>query len=229
MELSKKNFLSTRLTKSPLVVGLFLFAGLISSGLSLQKQIHGIPREFVAPPRGLEHFHFGFRYAMADLFWIRALQDFDFCEEKLDSQICRGRGWLYQTLDVVTTLDSQFRTAYSAGGLALSVLVSDIEGASKIFDRAVVAFPDDWILLYKAAYHALYEEKDTLKAAGLMERAARRGAPDWVFSLAGRLYSDSGRRELGLRLLDEMKNSGVDQRVQERLRQKLDSASDSSP
>ena len=228
-ELSNFYLNNLKFLKSPLFVGLFLFGGFFFSGVSLQKQIQAAPRELAPPPKGLEHFHFGFRSAMADLFWVRALQDFDYCEEKKSTQLCKGNGWLFQTLDVITTLDSQFRMAYSAGGMALSILISDIEGASKLFDRAVQEFPDDWVLLYKAAYHALYEEKNTEKAADLMLRAARRGAPAWVYSLAGRLYSDAGKSEVAERLLSEMQNSGIDERVQERLRQKLQSAGNPHP
>ena len=181
----------------------------------------GRSRELVAPPRALEHFHFGFRYAMADLFWIRTIQDFDFCERAISKNRCEGQSWLFQTLDLVTQLDPRFLMAYSAGGMALSIIISDVEGASRLLDKGVRAFPNDWVLTYKAAYHALYEEKDQLKAAGLMTRAAQHGAPDWVFALAGRLYTEAGHRELAERVLAEMQTLDLDQRIQERLRQKL--------
>jgi hypothetical protein len=210
--------------KNPVLTGFFLLvlvAGFIYSGHRLHLSQAQLGRELVAPPRGLEHFHFGFRYAMADTFWVRAIQDFDFCEQSLGQHLCKGKGWLFQTLDVVTTLDPQFRMAYSAGGMALSVIISDIEGASLLFDRAVEHFPQDELLLLKAAYHALYEEKNPGKAAGLMERAAKNGAPEWTYTLAGRLYTEAGQRELAERVLAEMKDVGVDPAFQERLRQKL--------
>lgn len=204
-------------------LGLVLIAGFAFSGARAQQEQRRAPRELVTPPLALEHFHFGFRLPMADLLWLRTLQDFDYCEQPLAKNLCRGQGWLFQTLDLTTQLDPQFRMAYSAGGMALSIIVSDIPGASRLFDKGVAAFPKDWVIAYKAAYHALYEEKDTLKAANLMKKAAEYGAPDWVYVLSGRLYTEAGQRELAERVLGEMKALGLDEKVQERLRQKIES------
>lgn len=210
--------------KSPAQAGLFVFllAGFVFTGEKTRETFENAGRDLVAPPPGLERFTFGFRHAMADTFWVRSIQDFDYCEQEIRKQLCRGRGWLYQTLDMVTTLDGRFRMAYSAGGMALSVIISDIQGASLLFDKAVQNFPEDWIILYKAAYHALYEEKDAAKAARLMQAAAEHGAPDWVYVLAGRLYTEAGRRELAVRVLEQMKSLGLQDSMQERLRQKIE-------
>ena len=179
------------------------------------------PNVFVAPPHGLEHFHFGFHYALADLFWMRSLQDFDFCESTGQQSKCRQSGWLFQMLDVITDLDPKFRVAYSAGGLALTVIISDVTGASRIFDKGVQAFPKNWPLLYRAAYHALYEERNFVKAADLMKQAGQNGGPDWVFELAGRLYTQSGQRELAERMLSEMDSSNLDEEMKEKMRQRF--------
>jgi len=227
------NSMVPEIQKKPLIQGLFLFCILVglffwTGQQTQQAQQHQI-RELVAPPRGLEHLSFGFRASMADGFWVRAIQDFDYCEQPIAKQLCQGRGWLYQTLDVTTDLDPDFRMAYSAGAMALSVIVSDLDGASLLFDKAVAHFPHDWIILYKAAYHALYEEKNQAKAAVLMEQAARNGAPSWVFQLAGRLYTRSGQREMAERLLNELRAQGVDETIQAQLRQRLQEKIEKTP
>lgn len=178
-------------------------------------------RELVAPPASLVHFTFGYREAMADLLWIRSIQDFDYCEKKSAENLCQGNSWLFQTLDLITELSPLFRMAYSAGGMALTIIISDIEGASRLFDKAVLRFPTDWIILYKAAYHAIYEEKNNEKAARLMELAARHGAPDWVYALSTKLYTESGKRELAERLLHEMEQTELDPAILEAMRKKL--------
>lgn len=178
-------------------------------------------RELVAPPSSLVHFTFGYREPMADLFWIRAIQDFDYCEKPLAEHLCQGNGWLAKTLDLVTELSPSFKIAYSAGGLALTIVISDYEGASKLFDKGVQRFPNNYDILYKAAYHALFEEKNTEKAASLMERAAKNGAPDWVYLLSTRLYTEAGKREMGQKLLTEVEGSSLDPVLIEAMRKKL--------
>lgn len=179
------------------------------------------PRELLAPPVDIQYFTFGHKEILADLFWIRSIQDFNYCEKKIAEQICKGNSWLYQMLNVITDLSPYFRMAYSAGAMALTVIISDISGASKFFDKAVAHYPDDWVILYKAAYHAIYEEKDNAKAADLMQRAAQNGSPDWVFALAGRLYSEAGRLEMAERLAQELEKAGGDPQVVKAIRERV--------
>ncbi len=178
-------------------------------------------RELVAPPLSIQYFTFGYREALADLLWIRSIQDFNYCEQVIKVNQCKGNGWLAQTLDLITDLSPNFRIAYSAGGMALTVVVSDVVGASKLFEKAILRLPTDWIIVYKAAYHALYEEKDKAKAGRLMEQAARNGAPDWVYMLSTRLYTESGQREMAERLLHEMEQTELDPNIVEGMRKKL--------
>ena len=207
------------------MIRLLLVSVLILGGLGLTRPFlfgaEETRRELVAPPASLVHFTFGYREAIADLFWIRSIQDFDYCEKKVSENICQGNSWLYQTLDLITELSPFFRMAYSAGGMALTIVISDIPGASKLFDKAVRNFPNDWSINYKAAYHAIYEEKDNAKAARLMESAARNGAPDWVYSLSAKLYTEAGKREMAERLLAEMEHTELDPAILEAMRKKL--------
>lgn len=180
-----------------------------------------VERHLVAPPVQLEKFAFGYQEAIADTLWIRAIQDFDYCESEIANGVCRGNSWLYQMLDAITDLSPHFRIAYAAGGLALTVIISDIEGATKLFDKGVEAFPNDWPILYRAAYHQLYEVKDKERAAELMKAAAENGGPPWLYTLSGRLYSDAGNLQLAEALLQEMIETKQDETLIKRLRDKI--------
>ncbi len=178
--------------------------------------------KFLAPPpEHIEHFHFGFRESMADSLWLRWIQDNDSCqtylaparpllvvqEDKDDVLITNPRhkicdqSWGFKMLDAVTRLAPKFLMPYIAGAITLSVVVEDYQGASIIFERGLNEYPKDWSLLYRAAYHFLYDRKDYPKAASLLERSAANGAPQWVHSLAARIYSRAGQLELGLESL----------------------------
>jgi tetratricopeptide (TPR) repeat protein len=107
----------------------------------------------------------------------------------------------------VTTLSPDFYLAYSMGGVALSVLVSDVEGAAKIYAKGVARFPDKWQLCFRAGVHAIIEEKNQAKAADYLEKAAKNGAPDWVYSLSAKMYDEAGRRDIALSLLKELEST----------------------
>lgn len=175
----------------------------------------------VAPPPYIEYFTFGYNQVVADGLWIRAIQDFDFCDQEIAKQVCKGQGWLYHMLDTITTLAPDNRIVFLTGPVELSVIVNDMEGASKLFDKAVLHFPDDWTILYRASYHANFEEHNKKKAADLLVRAAKIGGPIWFNNLATSLYTDAGQKELGISLYKNLKASGADEKVLARMRQKL--------
>jgi tetratricopeptide (TPR) repeat protein len=178
-------------------------------------------RELIAPPPMMERFSFGFSELMADLIWLRAIQDFDYCEQEIAQKNCQGNSWLYQMLDAAMNLSPKFRKPAAVGGLALTVLVNDMTGASKIFDRSVAAFPDDWAILYRASYHALYEEKDKLKAGKLLQRAAQLGGPEWLYQLASKLYTESGEKELAFRMYEDIKSQDLPEGILKTIRERL--------
>lgn len=192
-------------------------------GLSLKWQAAGLEYkpQYVAPPKQLVHFHFGFNHIMADSLWIRSLQDTSYCDNPLSEKVCKGRSWLFHIFDVITDLDPHFQIVYRIGGLVLSVIISDIDGATALFDKGVKLYPTDWRLTYRAAYHAIYEENNKAKAGELLKLAAQNGAPPWVYSLAGRMWVDSGHDELAQALLKEMKENKVESDIIQRLEKKI--------
>ena len=207
--------------------GVLVAAALLVAVTFLRQQFDPLQgsRSPVAWPSELQHFSFGQRLLLSDLGWLRSIQDFDFCEKTGQQKKCREQGWLYQMLETVTELDPRYVAPVSFGGLALSVVLSDISGASRIFDKGVERFPRNWVIAYKAAYHALYEEKNTSKAAALMEKAARNGAPDWVYALAARLYTRAGEAEFSRRLLqDLLDNPSIPADVIARLKARIQEA-----
>lgn len=204
---------------------LFLFGSVLcfcASIFILTKPIPQSRTEYLPPPKIIKNFSLGLSRQWADSLWLRAIQDMDYCEQKITENECKGKSWLFQVLDLATELDPQIEPGvYQIAGLALTVIISDYAGASQIFDKAVVQHPSSWPILYAAAYHALYEEKDKLKAARLYESAGKNGAPTWVFSLAGRLASDGGDKEYSQQILQGMIASQADPAIIKRLQEKL--------
>ena len=180
-------------------------------------------RVLFAPPPMLEYFSFGFQMPIADSLWIQAIQDFDYCENQIGQNLCRGNDWLAKMLDTITNLAPDYQNAYFSGGLALTVLVSDYPGASKIFDKGVALFPHDKKLLYVSGYHAMIEEKNNEKAAKLFVQAAQSGGPDWLYVLATSLYKKAGRLELGEKLYEEIENLDLPPAMLKYIRKKLQS------
>jgi len=150
------------------------------------------------------------------MFWVRLIQEIDYKESAPTS-----KGWEYRMLDTITTLDPRYKIVYRAGATVLSVVVQDVQGATALYEKGVKQFPDDWSLLYRAGYHSLFEEKNCVRAAELLNQAVAHGAPSWLSSLVSRLYEGSGQYEIARGVLvDALKRfegTDVEKRLQERL------------
>ncbi len=83
-------------------------------------------------------------------------------------------------------------------------MLDDDYGAKVIFDRGLEAYPDDWVINYRAGYHYLIELGEDQRAADLLNQAADNGAPFWTKSLAARLYERSGSFEVSEALIASM-------------------------
>jgi len=195
------------------VLSIFLVGLLFSiSKLNFQTRTE-VKKNFIAPSTKIQNFTFGYKDLVTDFLWIRVIQDFDFCSSEIKTdnpyKVCVNKSWLFKYMDVITTLSPSFRMPYATGALALTVLITDIEGASIIFDRGTLEFPTDWPILYRAAYHAIIEEKNFKKAAHLLIQAQKNGGPDWLVGLAGRMLVKSGELEMAKSLINHLNQTGT--------------------
>lgn len=185
--------------------------------------------DYLPPPMIIKDMSSGLNVQLADSFWLRAIQDFDFCDQKINQTECHGKSWLFQVLDLATDLDLKFKEAFYYGGLALTVIISDYAGASKIFDKGVAQFPTEWELNYAAGYHAMIEEKDNAKAADRYLAAANNGAPTWVRILAGTLAAKGGNTEFAEKVIEQMIAMNEEPKYIERLKAKLEAIRNNKP
>ncbi len=185
----------------------------------------------IPPPPGIQQFTFGYDEVIADSLWLRVIQDFDVCENAPDGvahspnrkstePMCR-EGWVYKMVDAITELAPRWRLPHARGAMLLSIVVDDRAGATRIFEKGVDRFPTDFHLNYTAAYHYIWEEKQPEKAAPLLIRAAKSGGPAWLYALAGKLYSEEGRIDLAIEVMEqglkERKNDRSSNRIENRL------------
>ena len=183
-------------------------------------------RPTLVAPKNLRFLTLGYNQVIGDLLWLRTIQDFDFCETKPPGvsdprEFKCKKGWVFQMIDGVTEVDPRFRAPHLSGALMLSVVVNDIEGASRIFDKATVRFPNDWQILMNGAYHSMQEEHDLVKASRRLHEAALNGAPKWTYSLVARLQQRTGQLEFAKATLEAASASTDDQRHRELFERRL--------
>lgn len=134
----------------------------------------------------------------------------DFCHSEKGLPVYDGKtkysceeGWSYQMMNLITELAPRFLKAYEVSGSILSIVMNDVLGAKKIYDKALENFPDIWRLHYTASYVYLNQLNDIEKGAYHLKRAADLGGPKWLYSLASKSYKKINQLNLARQILLE--------------------------
>lgn len=196
---------------------------------------------YLPPPAWLEVMSLGYRRALADLIWLRALVYFG------DEFINEGEvKHVHNYGESMLALDPDFRRVYRWVGVAGVYTPKGsrpefIERAVDVLRRGVERFPDDGQLAWDAGATITYEllpnlpkddpDRERLKAEGNehMMAAARLGAaPDWLVITNATVLRKLGEKERELHHLEEMyaivQDSKVKKQIEIRLSQLRDEA-----
>ena len=196
---------------------------------------------YLPPPHWLEVMSLGYRRALADLIWLRALIYFG------DEFVNRGEvRHVFNYGDSMLTLDPDFKRVYRWVGVAGVYTPKGsprefIERSVDVLRRGVERFPNDGQLAWDAGATIAYEllpqipkddpERERLKAESNehMMAAARLGAgPDWLVITNATTLRKLGEKDRELRHLEEMyalvRDPNVKAQIEIRLSQLRDEA-----
>lgn len=117
-----------------------------------------------------EHFikfvSMGNKRMISDIIWIQTLLESD-----LQKYANHDLGnWLYLRFLTISTLDPNFYENYQYGGMFLSIIKDDLEGAADIYERGLKVFPDDYQLNYQAGFNYYYEMGEYEKGLPLLKK-----------------------------------------------------------
>lgn len=163
----------------------------------------------------------GYQSILADLLWLRAIQVMG--ERKLSNE---DGQWLYQLLDVVTTIDPSFVRAYEAGSHALCTLVVMPAEANRLLEKGMRHNPQSWSLPFLLGINQFFEFGEDDKAAKSIALAGSLpGAPERLVSLAARLFVSAKSPQQAVEILakayEEATNGNVRQLLETRLKEAI--------
>ncbi len=194
---------------APLVALLALVgAGFCASRLSTASEARsGEESEIPFFPSGrfLDLLSFGEPTALADVAWLEAIQYYG--KHHLGDRRYPLAAHLF---DIATRCDPAFRSAYIFGGLVLGEEAEDMPAARSLMDRGIAANPGDWMVPFQKGFLE-YTRGEMRIGAVEMERASRLpGAPPFTARLSAQACAHAGKRELAIRLWEEMATSADD-------------------
>jgi hypothetical protein len=120
--------------------------------ISKQESATNINREL------LRIFSIGNKKLISNSIWIQTLLESD--EEQIKDH--KTHSWMYHRFKTIAILDPKFYENYLWGGMYLSIIKDDLEGAAEIYDLGLKHYPDDYNLNYNSGFN-LYFEMDNFK------------------------------------------------------------------
>lgn len=158
----------------------------------------------------LDRMALSFDALLADVYWIRALQEYGGTRRSEDDG--KTYALLGPLLDITTTLDPEFNAAYRFGAIFLTEAYPNGPGrtdlAVALLQKGIERMPDRWEYYMDIGFIYYWWVKDYELAAEWFDRAADvPGASWWLRSLAANTLAAGGSRESSRMLWTEMYES----------------------
>lgn len=193
---------------------------------------------YLPPPQHLSLMSMGYREALGDLVWVRAVVFAG------DVESGRNWAWILEYLEAIFELAPQFRRPYAWGGVAF-VYTGDqidremVDRSISLYRRGIEHFPEDHEMLFALgmllardvqSIEGYTEEEQAaakLEGADLVRKAAAFGAPPLVRQYAATLVDDFASDQLAIQFLETQLLQAEDEGFRRMLLHKLQKLTDS--
>lgn len=174
-------------------------ASRIAYPLEIREGIRFVPQKEVVEILSLDH-----RGLAADILFIQTiLHSGSLIWKPLTLEF--DSEWSYQVMDVVTSLDPRYLTAYLFSGMGLVHGPKDVDLARPILERGMTFFPENWELPFWIGYHYYIYLENYEKAGEYFWKASQcPDAPDTFLSLMFSSLKKGGNYERAILVLNSL-------------------------
>ncbi len=193
---------------------LVLVTSAVTVHLELEARVRPLPDRpsvlWMRSPALMQKLTLGFHTLWADVYWIRAVQYFG--GTRLSTAPDKTYEALYPLLDITTTLDPHFSTAYRLGAILLSESYpygpGEPERASALLEKGLRASPQKWQYMHDAGFvHYWWRRDQKMAAQWFLKAEGVPGAPAWLRQVAVTMLAEGGDRDTARALWTEMAKS----------------------
>ncbi len=168
---------------------------------------------FLPDVDAVKRFSLGFDAFVSDVTWLRCVQ---YAGEK--QYTVNGLDWLYRSLDLVTTLDRKFETAYLFGGIILASHRDFVDESILVLKKGMRNLPDRWRFPFYIGFnYFFYLQQFDLASEYIIMASKLPGSPAYLPFLASRLLSEANKPDTALAFLEKMYNQTEDPVLREKI------------
>lgn len=164
-------------------------------------------------------FSAGQKRIISNILWIHTMLEGDI--EKVNDE----NSWMYHRFKSISTLEPYFYENYIYGGIYLSIIKDDVEGASDIYNLGISYYKDDFWLNYNSAFNDYFELHDHASALKkykiVLKSPLAKQYASHLPSLVSRIQAETGGLNDAYILLANYYNSTPQGVLKDRLRKNL--------
>ena len=174
---------------------------------------------FVPDPELARIFSLGFGAAIADFYWLQAIQAVG-GDVQMTPELGQHLGKL---IDVVTTLNPRVDHPYRFAAIWMTESEENVRAANRLLRRGIEFHPDEWRNYFYLGFNHFFYLLENQRAGEMLERASTMpGAPRYLARLSARLKSESEDLEVAAAFLGRMLSTSEDEAAKEGYRAALD-------
>lgn len=165
-------------------------------------------------------FHLGQKRLVSSLYWISTILESDHDHYKGNDL----NSWMFLRFKTISLLEPKFYETYNFGGLYLSIIKDDLEGATYLYNKGIEIYPSDINLLKNASFHFYFEVQDYDAAYRVLNKLkSTPGVNPMLLSSLARIESQKGNLEDAYAILYESyaslkdKNTFLSQKISSQL------------
>lgn len=110
----------------------------------------------------------GNKRTISNVLWVQTLLESDSAHYNNQDR----QNWMYLRFDTISELDPLFYHNYLWGGMYLSIVKNDMNGAADIFNKGLIYYPDDYELNYRQGFNYYFEMGEFEKGLKYLEKIA---------------------------------------------------------
>jgi hypothetical protein len=165
-------------------------------------------RLHVPDPARAKLFSLGFEPAVADYYWVQALQIVGGDDGPVEAHADQ----IGDAVDVVTTLDPWVDHPYRFAAVWLTSTVDQVRRADRLLAQGIAYHPLDWRNRFYLGYNEFFYLEDDARAADVLESAVGMpGAPRYLGAFVTRLRAKSSGLDTAALFLQELIRSTDDE------------------
>ncbi len=159
---------------------------------------------------------------LSSFFWIESMLNADH-EHHNDEKDMSALYYKYKT---IVDLDPYFYELYYNGGIYLSIIKDDEEGATRIYERGLSIYPEDYYLLMNTGFHYYFELGDSENSQIYFQKVLdlhSKTAPTYITVLLAKMkaQNEGGLEAARLIIYETWKNSPEDSPQRKKLFHRL--------